>query len=525
MDRKFIKNYICLIYPLFTLIYFLYMFFSGIRTGITMTFFLLIGILGICALGYITVKTTEDKVFGAYVLYNLLSGIWCVAFGIPVGVFIGEISTTLLPMMLYYAGRSFDEEYAEKYYHGFILAALLMGGIGAVLFIWAPQFYIDFSYVNEFISKADAPTMRVRMNSLVGSGPMGCFVAYSTCSSAFFLRKNDKKSRMTGLFYLILSILFSFMANQRSAMFCIILFLIFLNLVDFIVDKNKPMRYLWMEAGAVVALLAGIFIFARGIFEKFRIRLASIPDGFGERSESWIAAVNNMVNFWIGDGLGSHGHRAVDYQYYIVADGGLVKLYAEMGLIGTSMIIFVVALVYIKSFQKRSILTADARAADGAAAAGEAGTGGRSGADDGSAAAGRAAGDKKDHGSAPVTEQRKLGLVVPELAIITSAILMSIGSNVLEMELCAPIAYFALGRAVKLLNDDRPGEEYIGRFEDSDEDDRETGDALEGAPAAEGLSPAGESMSSYAEHMGPAGESMSPAAGSISGNAVEGGGA
>ena len=519
MNRKLIKNYICLIYPLFTLIYFLYMFFSGIRTGITMTFFLLAGILGICALGYITVKTTEDKVFGAYILYNLLSGIWCVAFGIPVGVFIGEISTTLLPMMLYYAGRGFDEEYAGKYYHGFILAALLMGGIGAVLFIRAPQFYIDFSYVNEFISKADAPTMRVRMNSLVGSGPMGCFVAYSTCASAYFLRKEDKKDRMTGMVYIILSILFSFMANQRSAMFCIILFLVFLNLVDFMVDKNKPLKYLWMEAGAVAALLAGIFIFARGVFEKFRIRLASIPDGFGERSESWIAAVNNMVNFWIGDGLGSHGHRAVDHQYYIVADGGLVKLYAEMGLIGTSMIIFVVALVYIKSFQRQGITAAAGGVAAESAAPEESGTAAEIPAAAAGGAAGGASGDRKDPNSEDAAEKRKLGLVVPELAIITSAILMSIGSNVLEMELCAPIAYFALGRAVKLLSGDRAGEEYIGKFDDSKEDigDNETDGIPEGVPAAEGSAPA--------EASGYAGGSTASGAEGITGNAIAGDGA
>ena len=437
MNKKALKNYICIIYPIFTLIYFLYVFISSIRTGITMTFFLLLGIVAICLLGYLTVRTTEDKIFGLYVLYNLLSGIWCVAFGIPVSVYLGEVSTTLLPMMLYYAGRGFDEEYAAKYYHGFIIAALLMGGIGAVFYIWAPQFYIDFSYVNEFISKADAPTMRVRMNSIIGSGPMGCFVAYSTCASAYFLRRDNKKDRIIGLVYIILSILFSFMANQRSAMFCVIMMLIFLNLVDFIVDKSRPMKYLWAEIAAVIALLIGIFVFAHGVFEKFWIRLASIPDGFGERSESWVATVNNMVNFWIGDGLGSRGHRAAEYQTYIVADGGLVKLYAEMGLIGTSMIIFVVALVYIKSTKKNKSVC-------------------------------------------------NISLVVPELAIVTSAILMSIGSNVLEMELCAPIAYFALGRAVRLLNDDRAGEEYVGRFEDEAESERE-GAELEGVPAAVGV--------------------------------------
>nr|MCR5748434.1 hypothetical protein [Lachnospiraceae bacterium] len=108
--------------------------------------------------------------------------------------------------------------------------------------------------------------------------------------------------------------------------------------------------------------------------------------------------VNTTNNIWLGDGLGSRGHRAADYQMYIVADGGLVKLYSEMGIIGTSMIIFILILVYIKS-------------------------------------------------------SRMISKVLPEIAIITAAILMSIGSNVLEIELCAPIVYFALGRAVRISNE------------------------------------------------------------------------
>ncbi|MBR5406955.1 MAG: hypothetical protein IK111_04835 [Lachnospiraceae bacterium] len=408
--KKIINEYNCLIYPLFTLIYFFYVFVSSVRTGITMTFFLAVGVVGICILHF-TVKTIEDKLFGLYVLFNLVSGIWCILYGIPFSVFFGEISTTLLPMLLYYAGRGFDEKYAAKYYHGFVIAALLMGTIGAVFYIWAPQFYIDFSYVNEFISKADAQTMRVRMNSIIGSGPMGAFVAYSTCVSIYFLRQKEKKERLIGIIYLLLSVLFSFMANQRSAMFCMILSIVFYELVDVIVDRRKPVRLLWIIVGGVSALLLCIFIFARSVFEKFWIRLASIPDGFGERTGSWVDALGNMKNIWIGDGLGSHGHRAAGFQPYIVADGGLIKLYTEMGIIGTILITSVIIMVYIKSLK-----TDNKNATNDAASV------------------------------------KMISLVVPELAVITSAILMSIGSNVLEMELCAPIVYFALGRAVQKLN-------------------------------------------------------------------------
>ena len=398
MRDKYIKKYIYLIYPLAVFIYSLHLFFSFVRTGVVLTFVLALGFAGACVLGYFTLNRTEDKIFSLYLLYNLISGIWCVYYGMPVGVFLGEVSTTALPMVFYYVGRGFDDTEAESLYHGFILSAIFMGGIGAVLNIWAPQFYLDFSYENSFISVADAPTARVRMESLIGSGAMGCFAAYSMCASAFFLRQQDRKKRVTGIVYMLLSLLFTFMANQRSAMFSVILMLVFFNTVVFHTKGGWHKRYLWMEIAAAATLLAGIFIFAREVFDKFWIRLASIPSGFGERTGFWVNVVNRTHNIWLGDGLGSRGHRAAEYQQYIVADGGLVKLYVEMGLIGTSLIIFVVYLVYIKAL-------------------------------------------------------RGVRKTAPEIAIITSAILMSIGSNVLEIELCAPIVYFALGRAVKKLNE------------------------------------------------------------------------
>ncbi|MCR5748124.1 MAG: hypothetical protein K6G03_10485, partial [Lachnospiraceae bacterium] len=207
MREKYIKNYIYLIYPLSVIIYFLHLFFSFVRTGIGLTALLGMGFAAVCVLGLFTFEKTEDKVFSVYFIYNLLSGIWCVYYGIPLGVFLGEVSTTALPMVFYYVGRKFDDEESGKMYRSFIIAALFMGAVGAILNIWAPQFYLDFAYDNSFISVADAPTARVRMESLIGSGAMGCFAAYSMCASAFFLRTDDKKKRMTGIIYMLLSIL------------------------------------------------------------------------------------------------------------------------------------------------------------------------------------------------------------------------------------------------------------------------------------------------------------------------------
>ncbi|MBQ7584070.1 MAG: hypothetical protein IJT24_05620 [Lachnospiraceae bacterium] len=346
MNKRVLKNYICLIYPIFAVVYLLGIFFGGISTGMVITFFLLAGAGAVCALGLLTASFTEDKVFGLYLLYNVLSGIWCVAFGIPVSVYVGELSVTALPMMLYYAGRGFGEEYASKYYRCFMLSALFLAAAAALLYFFLPQLYPVFLY---------------------------------------------------------------------------------------------------------------------NIFGE---NLSSLQVGFGERSESWIAAVNNMVNFWIGDGLGSHGHRSAGYQDYIVADGGLVKLYSEMGLIGTSMIIFVLALVYIKAFRGRQATEQKETASAGMKTA-------------------EAAAFRGMKAAETEASKKKLTSVLPELLVITSAVLVSAGFNLLETVLFTPLIFFALGRAVRKLNDDRAGEEYTGPFEDGRTPEAEDGDGgLEGAPAA-----------------------------------------
>ncbi len=320
MGKKLLINYICLLYPVFSAVCILCLFFSGVRAETVMSLFLIIGAVAVCVLGLLTARLTEDKIFGLYLIYNVLSGIWCTAFGMPAGVYLGELIVTIPPMMLYFAGRGFEDEQAFRYCRYFILSVLFLGAVAAVLFIFAPQFSMAFLY------------------------------------------------------------------------------------------------------------------------NMFGERLSSLQVGLGERAEAWIAAVNNMENFWIGDGLGSHGLRAADYQLYIVAHGGLVKLYSEMGLIGTSMIIFVLALIYIKAF--------------------------------------RSCAGNNIHPEQPLKKKP-----AAELIIITIAIVVSIGFNLLDTVLISPVIYFALGRAVRRLNDDRAGEEYVGRFEDEKAPEPE-GEGLEGAPAA-----------------------------------------
>ena len=83
--------------------------------------------------------STEDIVMSAYFLYAVLSGAWCISFGMPPKVYLGELVTTAGPMAFYYVGRTLtlngdaDGIMHHKlsgrgrFYRNFILSVLLLG--------------------------------------------------------------------------------------------------------------------------------------------------------------------------------------------------------------------------------------------------------------------------------------------------------------------------------------------------------------------------------------------------------------
>lgn len=67
----------------------------------------------------------------------------------------------------------------------------------------------------------------------------------------------------------------------------------------------------------------------------------------GERSERWIAAVNNMYSTWLGNGLGANGKKALGLEdAHVITDCSLIKMYCEQGIFGFSMFIYIVILSF-----------------------------------------------------------------------------------------------------------------------------------------------------------------------------------
>ncbi len=340
----------------------------------------------------VTTKSTIDLLMILYFAYHCLSGIWCVAYGMPLSVFLGEFATGALPMIFYFVGRNTTER-MDSFYQKFIYAVLLVGTVGFILYIWAPQFYLDYLFRLNLISKADAGTMRIRMISVIGSILMGYVsVAAMLASAHILLNTRGKKGKL----FIFLNCFFAFMSNQRSAMVVAILVLIYVNLLVFFTFKMLPKKYFLVECGALAVGFAGLCMVYFKAVMKIYYRLVSLPGAIGQRSDSWVGAVNNMKNLWLGNGLGANGHRAAGITDHLIADGGLAKMFCELGILGMSVFIFLMILVFKKG-------------------------------------------------------TKHLMECAAELGIIAITLLQSIGSNMLEFQLATPIFWFAVGRCAMII--------------------------------------------------------------------------
>lgn len=405
MDKYRVSEYY---YILVIIGYFLTMLFDGMRPGVFATLLMMVIAVELFFRKEFIIQSLADKLVVMYFAYLCLSVIWLLAGRFPVSVFIEEFTASVFPMIFYFVGKGAKDN-CGKWYKNYLIAMLIVGILGVILYVWAPQFYNDWCFKWNHTSKPDAQTTRVRMNSAVGSTCLSFICVAGMLVASFFLggKKSDEKQltenkdkgfgKHYGRFVfaivsLVLCLLFSILANQRSGLVAAFLVIIYINYLMFFQLNIIKKKYFLYEVIAIVVVFVLVCVVKFDFVLKFWYRIISLPTAISERSEQWIAAVNNMYSTWLGNGLGANGHKALYIEgAHVIADGGLVKLYCEDGVLGFSMFIFLIIEVFKKGLKNMSTYYV-------------------------------------------------------EVGIVSIAILQSIGSNMLAFQLCTPIFWFAIGR-------------------------------------------------------------------------------
>lgn len=382
--------------------------FSGMRPGVFGAFLMALVLGELIFRRSVKFDCMSDFIAAAFFAYQVLSVIWLLAGGYPLGVYVNEFVSSTLPMVFYFVGKSAGDDKSAvnvaRWFKFYLVAMMLLGVLGVVMYICAPRFYINWAYAWSYISKADAATMRVRMHSVVGSTCLSFIMVAGMLAGSFFLAESDEigtgvsekeGSRRNVIFAVIMiaaCFLFAIMANQRSGLVAAGLVLVYINYLLFFRLDLIPKKYFLIEVAAIAVVFTGISIVKLEYILKFWYRIISLPTAISQRSEQWVAAVNNMYSSWIGNGLGANGHRAIGLEdAHVIADGGLVKLYCENGVIGFSLFLYLLILSLKCGF-------------------------------------------------------RNIRKHYVEVGIIVVGLLQSIGSNMLAFQICAPVFWFAVGR-------------------------------------------------------------------------------
>ena len=344
-----------LYYPLVFLGYLMTLFVPMMRPGIWAAFLILILGAFLVIKKKVNIHSVMDVLIVVYFLYRAASVIWLLKAGNPIGVYLDEFAVSLLPMLFYFVAKACDN--ADKFYKFFLISLMLLGFISLVLYLWAPQFYCDYLYNWSYISKADAQTTRVRMESVTGCTVFGAVMVSGMAVSIHFLcassdEKDYKKRRLFGLITFVLSLMFTFLSNMRSAMVAAILLVLYVNYLIFARFKEISRKYIVIEIVSVAVIFLALCIIKFDLVLKIWWRLESLPGAVSQRSEQWVAAVNNMYSSWFGNGLGMNGHKAIGVEgAHVIADGGLIKLFCEEGVIGFSLFAYIMFLTVKKGIQ------------------------------------------------------------------------------------------------------------------------------------------------------------------------------
>lgn len=392
-----------LYYILVILGYIATVFVGAMRPGVFATGLMILVIAELIIKKKMNIHSVMDVLIVVYFIYNALSVIWLIKSGMPVYVYTGEFAVSLLPVIFYFVGSRIGDR-ADDFYGKFLLALAILGIVSLILYAVAPQFYCDYLVKWSYMSKADAATCRVRMQSVTGCTVFGAVMVFGMCAGVYFLGTgsedtNHKRKRILGAIAVAFSMLFAFMSNQRACMVAAIIILIYINYLIFARFDNIPKKYFAYEVIFLVVVFVALCVLRFDFVLKVWWRLSSLPSAVSERSEQWVAAVNNMYSSWFGNGIGANGHKALGIEgTHVIADGGLIKMYCEEGVLGFSVFVYIIYLTLRKSLKNISSLYA-------------------------------------------------------EFGFIIVALLLSIGSNVLAFQLTTPIFWFAIGRCFTKLDD------------------------------------------------------------------------
>lgn len=319
------------------------MFLPGIRIGVIAS----VLILFLVATNTSSAKSFTNKIdflVTAYITYATFSILFFSYSNLPVSVFIREYSNSILPIFFYFLAKKNDN---NKFYELTLIAILFCFIAGFVLFIRQPSFYREYLFVIDGTGGTDVILTSNFFRSLVGltmTGSLG-FVGVVISLTKIL----DSKARW-GKIALVICIIAVALSFRRSAIVVTLAAFFVFHYFGYLKYSIIKKRFFFLE----VLILFFVFLYLNSNFGDLILMLSErtvdISNAIESRSDSWFDGLG-YGNLVIGDGLGVYGHKAVEFSDKYIPDGYYFRSLAELGVVGTSIFMFIVLGTLIKGLK------------------------------------------------------------------------------------------------------------------------------------------------------------------------------
>ena len=377
-DKIYEYYYLVILFIILIQLYFI----PGIRLGVVTSVLILFVLYNTINRHDILRNTFINHLVLVYLLYNSISIIGYLFSGIPVTVFFAEWSNSILPIFFFYIAYK-TSPYDYRFYKITLWVIIFSFVLGFYLWMLEPPYYRVFLDTTEGVG-----TDMFFFESLYGLTATAAISVIGFLISTKLITESKGKNGKIAMLICIVAAILTF---RRSSMLVLFMALIWMHYVGYIKYRFLKKRYFIVE----VFFLVGIFYYLineyREIYENIIERSSMISEAFNERSGTWSYAFQDL-NFVLGKGLGSSGHKAIGYSKNLIPDGNYFKMIAEIGILGTLLFFVIIITSLVSGF-------------------------------------------------------KDLKYKYLELGILIGICLIGIGSNIFEYQSIAPIFWFSVGRA------------------------------------------------------------------------------
>lgn len=331
--------------------------------GINVNMFMYFPALALLLLKIFTLILKSDRSsfihgINLYFLYLVISVFLYLVNDAPISCYTGMFTSYLLPFSFVFLGYRYsnDNKYNKWYLYGCAICFL----IGFYLYFTAPSYYYDFlrnnvdesSELSAYMGSKNIDILDVtRFSSFFGNSyVISYFSIPALILSLGYTLRDDSGIKKTLLYFIaVVSILAAILCQQRIAMAFAVIIPFFYGIYS--LRSGKGGRLLQISLIFAIIFVSSLFFISTlprfdVVYELIKEQSSRMifSDAMAERVNQY-SEFNRSTwwSFFVGLGFGACSPQALRSGLAGIADGEFVKMFYEIGIIGTA---FFVAIVY-----------------------------------------------------------------------------------------------------------------------------------------------------------------------------------